>query len=207
MLKQDVYPYIHYLKASAGAGKTYQLTIRFLSLLAGMKPSAEVLRQIVAITFTNRAASEMKERIILALKQIALGEVEGARLTHEVGLRPSEATAWLDTILAHFSDFHVRTIDSLVYVLLRAFSLEMGLRPELEGVFEQDAVLDLCFDRLLARVRWEEAEDRLCLLFIELLETYLRIEEARGLVVERGIRKRLWALYKKADIPSLAGPA
>ncbi|OGP52938.1 MAG: hypothetical protein A2Y65_05135 [Deltaproteobacteria bacterium RBG_13_52_11] len=206
MLKQDVYPYIHYLKASAGAGKTYQLTIRFLSLLAGMKPSAEVLRQIVAITFTNRAAAEMKERIILALKQIALGEVEGARLTHEVGLRPSEATAWLDTILAHFSDFHVRTIDSLVYVLLRAFSLEMGLRPELEVVFEQDTILDLCFDRLLSSARWGDEEDRLFQLFTELLETYLRVEEAGGLVVERGIRRRIRELYEKADIHSTAGP-
>src|SRR4030042_1844837 len=149
MLKQDVYPYIHYLKASAGAGKTYQLTIRFLSLLAGMKPSAEVLRQIVAITFTNRAASEMKERIILALKQIALGEVEGARLTHEGGLRPSEATAWLGTILAHFRVFQ---------------------------------------------------------LFRHLLERYRRVEEAGGLVVERGIRRRIRELYEKADIHSTAGP-
>jgi ATP-dependent helicase/nuclease subunit A len=205
--QKTAYPQIHYLRASAGAGKTYQLTIRFLSLLAGMEPSPDALRQIVAITFTNRAAAEMKERIILALKQITLGAQDGPRLSRETGLKPSEAEAWLDTILAHFSDFHCRTIDSLVYALLRAFSLEMGLRPELEVVFEQDAVLDLCFDRLLASVRWEEAEDRLCRLFTELLETYLRIEEARGLVVERGIRKRLWELYKKADIPCLAGPA
>ncbi|MCJ7547804.1 MAG: UvrD-helicase domain-containing protein, partial [Deltaproteobacteria bacterium] len=205
--QKTAYPQIYYLRASAGAGKTYQLTIRFLSLLAGLEPLPDALRQIVAITFTNRAAAEMKERIILALKEIALGVQDGPRLSCETGLKPSEAAAWLDTILAHFSDFHVRTIDSLVYALLRAFSLEMGLRPELEVVFEQDAVLDLCFDRLLASVRWGEEGDRLCRLFTELLETYLRIEEAGGLVVERGIRKRLWELYKKVDIPCVAGPA
>jgi ATP-dependent helicase/nuclease subunit A len=199
-------PQIHYLRASAGAGKTYQLTIRFLSLLAGMNPSTDALRQIVAITFTNRAAAEMKERIIFALKQIALGEAEGERLSHETGLRVPEAVAWLDTILAHFSDFHCRTIDSLVYALIRAFSLEMGLRPEFEVVFEHDAVLDLCFDRLLTSVRWGEAGDRLSQLFATLLETYLKIEEAGGLVVERGIRRRIRELYEKQDIPCIAGP-
>jgi ATP-dependent helicase/nuclease subunit A len=204
--QKTTHPQIHCLRASAGAGKTYQLTIRYLSLLAAQEPAVDALRQIVAITFTNRAAAEMKGRIILALKQIALGTEEGPRLAHETGLTRERAEDWLDTILAHFSDFHVRTIDSLVYALLRAFSLEMGLRPELEVVFEQDAVLDLCFDRLLARVGWHEAEDRLCRLFTALLETYLRIEESHGLVVEKGIRKRLWELYKKADNPCLAGP-
>jgi ATP-dependent helicase/nuclease subunit A len=205
--QKTAYPQIHCLRASAGAGKTYQLTIRFLSLLAKEEPSPDVLNQIVAITFTNRAAAEMKERIIRALKQIALKVVDGPRLARETGLKPPKAAAWLDIILAHFSDFHCRTIDSLVYALLRAFSLEMGLKPELEVVFEEDAVLDLCFDRLLARVGWSEAEDRLCRLFTELLETYLRIEEAGGLVVERGIRRRVRELYKKADIPCVAGPS
>lgn len=201
------HPHIHCLRASAGAGKTYQLTIRFLSLLAAEEPSSDALGQVVAITFTNRAAAEMKERIIRALKQITLKAADGPRLSRETGLKPGAAAAWLDTILAHFSSFHVRTIDSLVYALLRAFSLEMGLKPELEVVFEEDAVLDLCFDRLLARVGWREAEDRLYRLFTELLETYLRIEEAGGMVVERGIRRRIRELYKKADCTCMAGPS
>jgi ATP-dependent helicase/nuclease subunit A len=205
--ENNAYSPIHCLRASAGAGKTYQLTIRFLSLLAQAGPSPDALSQIMAITFTNRAAAEMKERIIRALKQIALKAADGSRLARETGLRPPKAAAWLDCIIAHFSDFYCRTIDSLVYALLRAFSLEMGLRPELEVVFEEDAVLDLCFDRLLARVGWREAEDRLCRLFIDLLETYLRIEEAGGLVVERKIRRRMRELYKKADTPCLAGPS
>ncbi len=203
--KQTTYPQIYYLRASAGAGKTYQLTVRFLSLLKRMKPSAEALRQIVAITFTNRAAAEMKERIILALKQIALEEEEGKNLAQETGLRPQDASAWLDTILAHFSDFHVRTIDSLVYALLRAFSLEMGLRPDLEVTFDQKAILNRCFDRLLSHTDWGEG-DQLYQLLSDLLETYLNIEEAGGMVVEKGIRKRLQELYEKADGPVSAGP-
>ncbi|MBW2039524.1 MAG: UvrD-helicase domain-containing protein [Deltaproteobacteria bacterium] len=204
MKGQTSYPQIYYLRASAGAGKTYQLTRRFLSLLAGMRPSAEALRQIVAITFTNRAAAEMKERIILALKQIALEQEEGKNLAQETGLQPQEASAWLDTILAHFSDFHIRTIDSLVYALLRAFSLEMGLQPELEVTFDQKAILNRCFDRLLSHTDWGEG-DQLYQLLSDLLETYLKIEEAGGMVVENGIRRRLQELYEKADGPIIAG--
>lgn len=204
--RQSIYPQIHFLKTSAGAGKTYQLTNRFLSLLKGMRPSAEALRQIVAITFTNRAAAEMKERIVLALKGIALGEGAGKRLAEETGLQPQDASSWLDVILAHFSDFHVRTIDSLVYALMRAFSLEMGLRPDLEVVFEQEAVLDRCFDRLLSSTRWGDASDRLYQLFSQLLETYLKIEEAGGMVPEKGIRRRLLELYERADGPFNPGP-
>jgi len=200
------YPQIRFLKTSAGAGKTYQLTNRFLSLLKGMRPSAEALRGIVAITFTNRAAAEMKERIVLALKGIALGEDPGKRLAEETGLQPQEASSWLDVILAHFSDFHIRTIDSLVYALMRAFSLEMGLRPDLEVVFEQEAVLDRCFDRLLSSARWEDESDRLYQLFSQLLETYLKIEEAGGMVVEKGIRRRVQELYEKANGSFTAGP-
>ena len=204
--ENSIYPQIRFLKTSAGAGKTYQLTNRFLSLLKGMRPSAEALRGIVAITFTNRAAAEMKERIILALKGIALGEGAGKRLAEETGLEPQEASSWLDAILAHFGDFHVRTIDSLVYALMRAFSLEMGLRPDLEVVFEQEAVLDRCFDRLLSSARWEDESDRLYGIFSQLLETYLKIEAAGGMVVEKGIRRRLLELYERADGPFKPGP-
>jgi ATP-dependent helicase/nuclease subunit A len=199
-------PQIHYLRASAGAGKTYQLTIRFISLLAGVRPSAEALRQIVAITFTNRAAAEMKERIILTLKQMALRAADADRLSHETGLQPPDAAAWLDAILAHFSDFHVRTIDSLVYALLRAFSLEMGMRPDLEVTFDYDAILNQCFDRFLSRTEWVAGDQRFQLLS-DLLETYLNIEEAEGMVVEHGIRRRLLELYEKADGPVTAGPS
>ncbi len=160
----------------------------------------------MAITFTNRAAAEMKERIVLALKGIALGEGAGKRLAEETGLQPQDASSWLDVILAHFGDFHVRTIDSLVYALMRAFSLEMGLRPDLEVVFEQEAVLDRCFDRLLSSTRWEDASDRLYQLFSQLLETYLKIEEAGGMVPEKGIRRRLLELYERADGPFKPGP-
>jgi ATP-dependent exoDNAse (exonuclease V) beta subunit len=153
-------PRILAVRASAGAGKTYQLTIRFLELLKRVPSSPQALRQIVAITFTNRAAAEMKDRVILALKQIALETKDGKRLAAETGLGAAEAATWLKVILDHFGDFQVRTIDSLIYTVMRAFAVEMGLPPELDVDFDKDAMLDRCFDRLLASIAWENPNDR-----------------------------------------------
>ncbi|HVP57563.1 MAG TPA: UvrD-helicase domain-containing protein [bacterium] len=191
-------PRILAVRASAGAGKTYQLTIRFLELLKRVHPSPQDLRQIVAITFTNRAAAEMKDRVILALKHLALGTKEGKRLAAETGLAPAEARAWLDIILEHFGDFQVRTIDSLIYTVMRAFAVEMGLPPELDVDFDRDAMLDRCFDRLLASVAWDNPSDRYRRIIVDLIETYLNIQQAVGMALERPIRKRIRELYALA---------
>jgi ATP-dependent exoDNAse (exonuclease V) beta subunit len=200
------YACIEALKASAGAGKTYQLTVRFLSLLKQMAPSAQCLRQIVAITFTNRAAAEMKGRIILALKKIALPSEEGKALVAATGLTPREAVTWLDVMLAHFDDFHVRTIDSLIYTLVRGFAIEMGLQPELDVDFDREIILDRCFDRLLASVPWDRRDDPRHELFRDLLETYLTIEQTGGMQTERGIRRRLKELFSTIETLDASGP-
>ena len=200
-------PRILAVRASAGAGKTYQLTIRFLELLKQASPggpasgsvaSGQALRQIVAITFTNRAAAEMKDRVILALKQLALETKDGKRLEAEAGLGPAEAAAWLKVILDHFGDFQVRTIDSLIYTVMRAFAVEMGLPPELDVDFDKGAMLDRCFDRLLASIVWENPNDRNRRIILDLIEAYLNIQQAAGMALENPIRKRVRELYTLA---------
>ncbi|MFZ1947012.1 MAG: UvrD-helicase domain-containing protein [bacterium] len=212
-------PRIIAVRASAGAGKTYQLTLRFLELLKGMnlaaatspRPAAtaaaaraasgwqaHALREIVAITFTNRAAAEMKDRVILALKEIALGTDNGMRLAAETGLKSAQAAAWLEIILDHFGDFQVRTIDSLFNTLMRAFAIEMGLPPEMNVDFDKEAMLDRCLDTLLASIAWENPRDPNRDLIVRLVEAYLHIEDAPGIVLERAIRGRIRDLYDDA---------
>ena len=60
-------------EASAGSGKTYNLTQRYIELLLNFDKSIQKsqLKNIIALTFTNKASTEMKERIIDALKKIA----------------------------------------------------------------------------------------------------------------------------------------
>jgi ATP-dependent helicase/nuclease subunit A len=186
------------VKASAGAGKTYQLTIRFLELLKRTAPQPHALRQIVAITFTNRAAAEMKDRVILALKEITLETDRGKSLAAQTGLSAAEAAVWLKIILDHFGDFQVRTIDSLINAVLRAFAVEMGLPPDLDVDFDRDAMLDRCFDTLLASIAWDNPKDRNRNLIVALVEAYLFIEESPGMALEWKIRERIQNLYQGA---------
>ncbi len=181
------------IEASAGAGKTYMLAIRYLRLLRRVgPPGGDALRRIVAITFTNKAASEMKDRILRFLKEIAFETPRGRKLSSEVGLGPREAAEWIEAIISNFSDFHVRTIDSLLFAILKGLSFEMGLRPDMEVVFSQDAVLERAFDMLISNL---SGEDRGVL--EEALETFLEIDERPGFYPEPGLRKRILDIFKE----------
>jgi len=190
MPHEGVGPSVVCLRASAGAGKTHRLTEEFLLLLSLHPPDREYLRQIVAITFTNKAAAEMKERIIGRLKGIAL-RLEG-------GMAPERAAGWLEVILRHYGDFHVRTIDSLVYAFLRALALEVGVRPQLEVTFREEEVLDRCFDALLCRVDGQ-GDGGLRGWLEELVQCYLLIEKRSGLRIEGALRRRLHELFPRTE--------
>ncbi len=181
------------IKASAGAGKTYQLSLRFLKLLKELSPPhPKRLRSIVAITFTNKAAAEMKERILLFLKEIALETRFGAALSAETGLSSDEASAWLETIIFNYSDFQVRTIDSLLFTILKGLSFELGIKPESKVSFSIDRPFEEAFGRLLTRVN----ED-LRKLWEETLETYLVIDGKGGFYPESGLKWWLKVLLPK----------
>lgn len=104
-------------KSSAGSGKTYTLTTAYLKL-ALESPTA--FTRILAVTFTNKATQEMKDRIIKELKRLKSGvdpnETMHRELLEKWQLSPKElserATQVLTTILHDFGSFSVSTIDS-----------------------------------------------------------------------------------------------
>ena len=69
-------PEFRVLKASAGSGKTHALTLRFVQFLISEKIPQNNLRNLTAITFSNNAAREMKERILAWLKAVYLRSEE-----------------------------------------------------------------------------------------------------------------------------------
>ena len=71
------FPHFAVLKASAGSGKTHNLTMRFVQFLLSEKVPRSSLRNILAVTFSNNAAKEMKERILSCLKKLHLGDRKG----------------------------------------------------------------------------------------------------------------------------------
>ncbi|MCX7822732.1 MAG: UvrD-helicase domain-containing protein [Syntrophobacterales bacterium] len=182
------------VRASAGAGKTYQLSLRYLSLLKMVgSPKPENLKSIVAITFTNKAATEMKERILRFLREIAFETPLGQELSKEANLSPKEASAWIETIISHYSDFYVRTIDSLLFTIFRGLSFELGLQPEVEVFFNRDKILETTFEDLLSE--FERHREPL----EEAISTYLYIDSRGGFYPEEGLKRRLFDLYPKVE--------
>ncbi|QOY54493.1 RecB-like helicase [Candidatus Sulfurimonas marisnigri] len=114
-------------EASAGSGKTFMLVVRYLSLLfQGASPS-----KILALTFTNKAASEMQERVVSTLEELEnRGEldeiVKVTELPREFLLENRQR------ILNEFLNSHTKimTIDSFFTQILRKFSLYASLMPD-----------------------------------------------------------------------------
>ena len=122
--------FINY-RASAGSGKTYQLVLEYLSLAlkSGRKDN---FKHILAITFTNKAAAEMKERILSSLKSLSKGEDKELKknlLDKDKTLRNIEQQAGkvLKKILHNYSNFAVTTIDSFINRLVRSFTYETDI--------------------------------------------------------------------------------
>ena len=123
-------PFLAY-EASAGSGKTFNLVVRYLSLLfMGENPSS-----IVALTFTNKAANEMLERIILTLEELpSRGELSHiARLS---GLDEATILQERPKVLSRFlrSDIQISTIDKFFGRILRKFALNAGLMPTFKTI-------------------------------------------------------------------------
>ena len=108
------------LEASAGTGKTSVLVWRYINLLkAGVEPG-----NILAITFTRKAAAEMRERIIRELKEAAArSELDKAR--------------WND-VRERLGEIAISTIDAFCLSLLREFPLEADLDPGFEMADETE---------------------------------------------------------------------
>ena len=121
------------LQASAGSGKTFSLTAHYLTLLLSGETK---YREILAVTFTNKATEEMKSRIMEVLKGFATGnpEVEAYRTlvlnAHPdldfVSLQEKSARIY-KRILHDYSRFSVSTIDGFVQKVIRGFAFELGL--------------------------------------------------------------------------------
>jgi exodeoxyribonuclease V beta subunit len=118
-------PFLAY-EASAGSGKTFNLVVRYLSLLfMGEDP-----KSITALTFTNKAANEMMERVTVTLQQLEKrGEL--AQIAHVSGLSIEEILVRRDEVLRRFlrSDVQISTIDAFFGSVLRKFALNAGIMP------------------------------------------------------------------------------
>ncbi len=139
-------------KASAGSGKTFALTQEYLLMLF-RTPS--LYRHILAVTFTNKATAEMKERILDELNTLANGRDSKHLPAIKAGLNLGEqeiqkrAYRVLRNILHDYSRFSVSTIDRFFQRVIRTFARELGLQSGYTLEIDESEILNYVIDDLL----------------------------------------------------------
>jgi ATP-dependent helicase/nuclease subunit A len=160
-------PLVSVIKASAGSGKTYTLTERYVQFALSREISRNDLRNILAITFSNNASREMKENVLGWLKRLYFGDpgrtadMTAITTGGERFIR-RRAGELIEEILSRYSDFQVRTIDSFMSTVFRASALDFGFSPEFEILMEAGPLTDYAFGLYLREAR--EGSERAALL-------------------------------------------
>ena len=173
------------LKASAGSGKTYALVRHYLALCLGSS-SASYYRQILAITFTNAAAAEMKERVISRLKEFSETPSETlpnntlfTELCRETGAEPLELKARASRVLSHMVHHYdllsISTIDSFTHRLVRSFARELGIDRDFTVEIDSGAFLGEVVDRVLGEAG---RDDQLTASLVDFVKS--RFEEGKN---------------------------
>ena len=180
-------------EASAGSGKTFMLVVRYLSLLfMGADPA-----KILALTFTNKAAGEMQERIMTTLSELQIRDELGA-IAHNTGLSKEEILAKKDAVLRRFLKSHtkIKTIDSFFTKILRKFSLYVALMPDFE-TFSSQHELKL-MEQFLKEV--EVSNNKRALIGLS-LESKKRLFDLFGLLDEFYIKSKELASFSFTSKP------
>ncbi|WP_353165896.1 UvrD-helicase domain-containing protein [Empedobacter brevis] len=150
--------------ASAGAGKTYTLVKEFLSLLF-TNESDYHFEHILAITFTNKAAGEMKERLIETLEKIAKNphpkeDPYILELASELKMKPEiikiKAYNILIAILHNYSKFSISTIDKFNLRLMKSFAQDLGLSMNFDVEMNTTEIINESVDLLYSKIGEDE---------------------------------------------------
>lgn len=200
-----VLPEVRVVEASAGSGKTYCLARRYVQLLLNPHLSSDqiLLRNILAITFTNKAAYAMKGRILEFLKKIALGTMRPSEVNEiltpiDLSLddaRP-EAVRIMDELIHRYHFFQVQTIDSFINTLLSGCAFKIGLSAAFKIKRNYSEYLAHSFDRLIdqASGNWQLAD-----VLERFLYQYLFLENKSGWFPKKDMLALLSALYNQSN--------
>lgn len=160
-MKEDLKPLKIY-NSSAGSGKTYHLVKEYVKLLIS-DVYTKSFSNIIAMTFTNKAALEMKERIITALDQISSPTLFSHRMAPLVAEIEKELQITKDeiekrcrlilaNILHQYEDFNVMTIDKFNLRLIRSFNRDLDLSSDFDVVMDEVEVIEKIVDDLLSQL-------------------------------------------------------
>ena len=144
------HPTFNIYNASAGSGKTYTLVKEYLKILFKSEKK-EQFKHILAITFTNKAVAEMKERIIDTLKQFSNSAILNEPnnmfidICDELQMQPNtlheKSKTLLNNLIHNYAAFDISTIDGFTHRIIRTFAYDLKLAINFEVELDQDALV------------------------------------------------------------------
>ncbi len=195
-------------KSSAGSGKTTTLVKEYLKLTLKNPGS---FRHILAITFTNKAANEMKSRILESLKDISSGNLSKSNypeIMEEAGLSMEQMTfragQLLSLIIHNYDEFAVSTIDSFVHRIVRTFAADLKLPHGFEVIIDTADLIPFIVEDIYDKLGHDNAFTEILLRFV-----MSQVEQEKSY----DLTKDLSAFIKKqlgeeqASVPDSLSPA
>ncbi len=157
-------------------------------------------RHILAITFTNKAAAEMKKRVVENLTRIFLGESDDLleMLATDTSIDKknlqNKAGKILDTLLQHYSSFNIYTIDTFTHKLIRTFAIDLGLSVNFEVEMDTDPWIQEAVEQVIAKVGVDKEITKLLTEY-----TLMRIDEDKGWDITADLNKTSKILLNEDD--------
>ena len=146
--------------ASAGSGKTYALVKEYLKIILVAKKN-DAYRNILAITFTNKAVHEMKSRIVGSLSEFAKDNPNPKAadlmldLSRDIQLSVSNIQTKSKQIIKHiihnYAAFDISTIDKFTHKVIRAFAHDLNLPMTFEVTLDTENLLTEAVDAIIAQ--------------------------------------------------------
>jgi len=163
-------------QSSAGSGKTFTLVKEYLKIVI---KNPEKFRHVLAVTFTNKAANEMKERVITKLKNLADYSIDSdfgedpmlIKLMEETGLDKAtiskRSRIVLELILHNYSEFAIGTIDSFMHKVIRTFAHDLKIPLNFDVELDSKQFTEQAIDVLISQVGHDKELTKALLKFIE----------------------------------------
>ncbi|MDA0178024.1 UvrD-helicase domain-containing protein [Mesoflavibacter profundi] len=146
--------------ASAGSGKTFNLVKSYLKLLF-KNENIFAFKHILAMTFTNKAVGEMKDRLLKTLDEFSKTNVLDGKndmfnlICAELDLSPiqvhTKSKNLLNTIMHNYAAFDITTIDGFNHKLIRTFAYDLDLPVNFEVDLDTDSLLQKAVDNLISK--------------------------------------------------------
>lgn len=152
--------------ASAGAGKTHTLVKEYLKILLGYSNKDDAYRNVLAITFTNKAVNEMKQRIVSCIYAFTLVEIpkKEYQLLQQIVQETTFTEAYirekakriLKNIIHNYAGFDISTIDKFTHKVIRSFAFDLNLPFQFEVSLDTEALLQEAVEALIAQAGIDE---------------------------------------------------